>query len=236
VNLTKDTIEYLCDRRFGIGADGLMMIEPSAVADFKMTYYNSDGLESTLCGNGSRCIVKYAFEKNIVEKNCRFESIVGVHFGQILSNQVEISMIDVPAILKLDENTFELNTGSPHYVSFQNDIQKVPLIDFAKKIRYSEAYPQGINVNLVEIVDETKGELSVRTYERGVEDETYSCGTGITAASLCFMALHPLCNQVRVLSKGGVFEVGAIHVDGQFKNVWLRGDAQKVFEGEIEVS
>ena len=214
----KDFIRQLCDRRFGIGGDGLILLENDPAADFKMVYYNSDGNESSMCGNGGRCIVTFAHFLDIFEDKTKFEAIDGLHEAEIHNGIIKLKMSDVISIKNIDGN-FELNTGAPHYVAFVENVEKYKVFENGNKIRNSASYCQeGINVNFVEEISED--EIFIRTYERGVEDETFSCGTGATASALVFLKdkNQPSVN-VNVL--GGKLKVYADQ-DGQtFKNIWL---------------
>ena len=236
--LDKNIVKRLCDRRFGIGADGLILIENDLEEIWRMTYYNSDGNESTMCGNGGRCFVKYLYDHAYIEpdKSINFIAVDGYHKGiyDESADQVQIQMIDVAGIEAIDENTFVLNTGSPHYVSFVENLDKVDIYSFGKNVRYSERYKRdGINVNAVSI--DGKGKLRILTYERGVEDETYSCGTGAVAAAIAYAQKEKWSGQVQLLAKGGSlkvwFDKGG---EGTFCNVKLKGKAEFVYQGTID--
>lgn len=233
--LTIDKIKYLCDRRFGIGGDGLMELIESDRGDFEMRYYNSNGKESSFCGNGGRCIAQFARDLGIIQKNStKFIFKEKVYTADYLENGlISLKMQDVKGIAEMGEDLY-FCTGSPHYVHFSQDVETIDLIPYARKIRYSEKFPNGINVNIVEKINDTT--IKMRTYERGVEDETYSCGTGVTAAAI---ALHfkKLCsaNIISVLTKGGSFSVEFVEQNGLYTNIHLIGPAMKVFEGSIEV-
>jgi diaminopimelate epimerase len=231
--LTLEKIKHLCDRRFGIGADGLMELLESTEADFEMRYYNSDGNESSFCGNGGRCIAQFAKDLGMI-KNDRAQFIFKekTYWVDYLENGlISLLMQDVNGIESKGEDLY-FCTGSPHYVHFRENIEGVDLIPFARKIRYSEEFPKGINVNLVEVINETT--IKMRTYERGVEDETYSCGTGVTAAAIAFhYQKMTLSNTVSVHTKGGNFKVEFEEENGHYKNIKLIGPALKVFEGSI---
>ena len=180
-----DLVKKMCDRRFGIGADGLILLENHESLDFQMIYYNSDGNESTMCGNGGRCIVAFALFLNVFENKVKFNAIDGLHEAEINGDVVKLKMIDVPEIAKIGVD-YQLNTGSPHFVRYVEDVQNLDVYKNGYEIRNSEPYKkEGINVNFVSKISEN--EVFVRTYERGVEDETYSCGTGVTASCLTFM-------------------------------------------------
>lgn len=228
----KDFIEKLCTRRFGIGADGLILLENDDKFDFKMVYYNSDGSESTMCGNGGRCLVAFAFFLDIFEEKCIFSAIDGLHEAEINNGIIKLKMIDVETINR-DGNDFVLNTGSPHYVQYVNEIEDFNVFENGKNIRNSENYSQeGINVNFVKQLSENQ--IFVRTYERGVEDETYSCGTGVTASALTFIEKNNLLS-VDIKTLGGNLKVYAEKEGSTFKNIWLEGPAKQVFKGKIEI-
>jgi len=224
-------IKKMCDRRFGIGADGLILLENDPQHDFKMVYYNSDGNQSTMCGNGGRCIVKFAQDLQLIEKETVFTAIDGMHNATILNDAVSLQMIDVNRISQNEDGSVFLDTGSPHYVTLVNQIDDFPMYDFGKQIRYSKTYePGGTNVNVVEKTGENT--FKMRTYERGVEDETLSCGTGATAVA---MALHFLgettVNKVSLKVPGGALTVSFETKNGPYSKVYLTGAAQFVFKG-----
>ncbi|MEC5394436.1 diaminopimelate epimerase [Bergeyella sp. RCAD1439] len=227
-------IEKLCDRRFGIGGDGLILLETDEndAFDFRMVYYNADGNESTMCGNGGRCLVAFAHFLDVFEEKCRFIAIDGPHEAQIDNGIVKLKMIDVEKIEK-DGEDFVLNTGSPHYVRYVDSLQTLDVYQEGRNLRNAEAYKsEGINVNFVEKKDDQT--LFVRTYERGVEDETYSCGTGATAAALTFLKSTPK-NSVAIKVLGGNLKVYAEQNNDHFHNIWLEGPAQQVFRGKIDL-
>ncbi|GAA4818373.1 diaminopimelate epimerase [Litoribaculum gwangyangense] len=225
-------ISFLCDRRFGIGADGLILLENHPDLDFKMVYYNADGRESTMCGNGGRCLVAFAQHLGVIDNKAVFEAIDGVHHASIDSNMVKLQMQDVPVIEKHQNHVF-LNTGSPHHVQFEEAIDNFDIKNKGASIRYGEPYNEaGSNVNFVKKISETT--FRVRTYERGVEDETLSCGTGVTAVAL---AMHYIGetekNNITIHAEGGELQVTFDVENGLYKNVWLVGSAKFVFKGEI---
>ena len=227
-----EIIEKLCDRRFGIGGDGLILLENHDIFDFKMVYYNSDGNESTMCGNGGRCIVAFAHFLDVFEDKTTFEAIDGKHEAEIHNGIIKLKMIDVDVIKNVAED-FELNTGSPHYVTFVEMLKDYKVFENGNNIRNSSSYnAEGINVNFVEEVAEN--EIFVRTYERGVEDETFSCGTGVTAAALVYLK-DKNQSSVNVKVLGGNLKVYA-EKDGKiFRNIWLEGPAKQVFKGKFNL-
>lgn len=235
IDLTAEQIKYLCDRRFGIGADGLMLLELEPGADFKMVYFNSDGNESTMCGNGGRCISAFAKKLGVINDRAKFIAIDGLHEAVIHEGFVSLKMNDVKNIEKTD-NYFYLNTGSPHYVKFVEDINHYNVHEEGKKIRYNERFAaEGTNVNFIEKKDD---QVFVRTYERGVENETLSCGTGVTASALV-AAINGQAtgkNYCKISTLGGDLRVKFDKVlESNFYNIWLEGPAEFVFEGTIEV-
>jgi diaminopimelate epimerase len=233
--LSTKQVHFLCDRRFGIGADGLMLLNAKEGYDFEMIYYNSDGSQSTMCGNGGRCIVKFASQIGIHKYSYRFLAIDGVHEAEIDKNIVRLKMNDVTSVEEHPSYAV-LNTGSPHFVKFASDVENIDVVETGRDIRNSKAYAEeGINVNFVENISED--EIFVRTYERGVEDETLSCGTGVTAAALV-SAHNPLgFNRVEVKTPGGRLSVEYNKLDDtHFENIWLCGPAEFVFKGETEIN
>lgn len=225
-------IERLCDRRFGIGGDGLILLEHDNASDFRMVYYNSDGNESTMCGNGGRCIVAFAHFLNVFDKETSFNAIDGLHEAEIDGNIVKLKMINVSEINK-DGSNFVLNTGSPHFVQYVSDLKNLDVYKEGYAVRNSDTYKkEGINVNFVEKTGNS--DLFVRTYERGVEDETFSCGTGATAAALSLMS-EENTNEVDIQVLGGKLKVYAEKEGDAFKNIWLEGPADQVFKGKISL-
>jgi diaminopimelate epimerase len=234
-DLTEKQVLFLCDRRFGIGADGLMLLNLVPGYDFEMKYYNADGRESSMCGNGGRCLVKFANDVGIIKSEYKFLAIDGPHRASInTDNTVSLKMNDVDTI-KYDNGNFILNTGSPHFVTHAFDVMHMDIVKKAKDIRYNNEFKsEGINVNFVQETDE-KDKIIVRTYERGVEDETFSCGTGVTAAALVSAHNDNGFNRVEVQTKGGLLSVDFDKIGEQFRNIWLNGPVAKVFEGTVEV-
>ena len=228
-------VKEICDRRFGIGADGLMLLENDADADFKMVYYNSDGKESSMCGNGGRCISAFAKKLGIINDKGIFVAIDGNHEFIIEEDVVKLKMIDVEtADMQIDTNDYVLCTGSPHYVSFRNEIDKIEIVSEARKIRYSDTYREkGINVNFSEVKND---KVHMRTYERGVEDETLSCGTGTVAVALCVAERDNIkSGYVEILTPGGNLKVSFRKEESKFTDVWLQGPAKLVYEGTINI-
>lgn len=226
----QELIELFCHRKFGIGADGLILLENIESADFNMIYFNADGRQSSMCGNGGRCITAFANEKAVISHQAKFNAIDGLHEADIRSDgEVALQMQSVDSIQYVDDH-FILDTGSPHYVAFVEDVDDIDVKELGSTIRYSAKFrEEGINVNFVEL---TANGLNVATYERGVEDETLSCGTGVTAAALAFAKKFKKKGTVAIKTKGGDLKVGFDTDDFEsFRNIWLIGPATKVFEG-----
>jgi len=234
-NLSTKQIKFICDRHFGIGADGLMLLGKKEGYDFEMVYYNADGNESSMCGNGGRCLVKFASDRGIFKSTYHFIAIDGEHLAEIDTHgTVSLQMQDVNAVAF--HKTFAvLNTGSPHFVKFATNVPEIDVFTTGNEIRYSKEFaPDGINVNFVESINDNS--IFVRTYERGVENETLSCGTGVTAAALLSAHNEKGFNTVIVKTPGGNLRVKYDRIDEQhFENIWLCGPAVFVFKGEIEV-
>ncbi|PWT72145.1 MAG: diaminopimelate epimerase [Bacteroidetes bacterium] len=233
--LTMDKVKFLCDRRFGIGADGLMLMNQKTGFDFEMKYYNADGRESSMCGNGGRCMVKFAYDMGIHKGKYCFQAVDGPHEAEIDDDgTVNLRMQDVHEINDYHSD-FILDTGSPHYVKVVSDVMDYDVLHRGMDIRYSTDFAkEGINVNFVE--QKRPDEIIVRTYERGVEDETLSCGTGVTASAIVCYHNEIGFNDVTVLTRGGKLVVRFDKTnENSFQNVWLCGPAEKVFEGEIEL-
>ena len=226
-------VERLCDRRFGVGADGLILLENHDKYNFTMVYYNSDGNESTMCGNGGRCLVAFAKQMGVISDKAEFEAGDGYHFATIDSNNiVSLQMKDVD-VIDIKENYTFLNTGSPHHVEIVEDLAHYNIKEEGAKIRYSNLYGKaGSNVNFVaQLNDDT---FAVRTYERGVEDETLSCGTGVTAVAIAmFVNKKTASNHVNLNVEGGKLAVNFEEKNGVFTHVNLIGPATFVFEGTI---
>lgn len=234
--LTTSQIAFLCDRRFGIGADGLILLSDSEEHDFKMIYYNSDGRESSMCGNGGRCIVAFAYQLGAIGPQCSFEAIDGLHEAQISGKEVKLKMGKPQGYQPLAEHTVWLDTGSPHYVRFQEEaVSQLDVDQEGREIRNSEAYrAEGTNVNFVNVLGEAQ--LQVRTYERGVEAETLSCGTGVTACAYAYHQSNPATSgTIQVKTEGGNLSVEIQNFQQHDEAVFLIGPATFVYEGDIAV-
>ncbi len=225
-------VALLCDRRFGIGADGLILLENHDSLDFKMVYYNADGNESSMCGNGGRCLVAFAKQLGVIKDKAVFEAIDGLHHAAIDGDIVKLQMVDVHTVEKYENHVF-LDTGSPHHVQFENKIESFDIKTEGSKIRYGAPYNEaGSNVNFVKKVSDQI--FAVRTYERGVEDETLSCGTGATAVALAMHAINKTKDNLITLQvPGGELQVSFEVENGVYKNVWLIGPARLVFKGAV---
>lgn len=229
-------IAQLCDRRFGIGADGLILLENDNSTDFRMVYFNSDGNESTMCGNGGRCLVAFAKQLGLIQKKAVFNAVDGLHTAMIDENNiVKLQMKDVQDIKSGAHYTF-LNTGSPHHVEMVSNLKDLEVQKLGSEIRYSGLYgKEGSNVNFVTQIDEVT--FAIRTYERGVEAETLSCGTGATAVAIAmFHEGKTNVNEIKIMVEGGALEVSFDEKQGEFHDVFLKGPATFVFEGHITLT
>ncbi len=235
--LTTDDTELvgkLCERRFGIGADGLILLQPSDKHVFDMVYFNADGQVGSLCGNGSRCAVQCVHSMGLFDRSCKFTASDGVHSASRLKDgTIQLKMQPVQSV-EVGKGYYIMDTGSPHYVTFVEDLSDLDIVQSGRAIRYADRFREtGINVNFVE---EDASSLEVNTYERGVEDETLSCGTGVTAAALA----HALNQQlekghVKVQTKGGSLTVKFKKDPAGFKDIWLCGPAVEVFQGKVSI-
>lgn len=236
-DLSTDQIQFLCDRKMGVGADGLIKLSSNVEFDFEMEYYNSDGSQS-FCGNGARCSVAFAKSLGVINESTRFLAIDGPHNAEISKEGiVKLEMLKVSAFMELN-NDYIAETGSPHYVRFYESDEKIDIVSFGKSIRYSDMFiAEGINVNAVYV--EAERELRVYTYERGVEDETLSCGTGVTACALAYIyrTKQEMNMPIVIHTKGGELSVvvGDYSKDEGFDDIWLFGPALKVFDGSIDI-
>ena len=228
-------IERLCDRRFGVGGDGLMLLEDHPTLDFTMRYFNSDGREASMCGNGGRCIAAFAVHQGVVKTpdSFKFMAVDGEHHASYDDGIVTLKMIDVDKITLGDAHTF-LDTGSPHHVQFVDDVKQVDIVKEGRTIRHSELYsPDGTNVNFVNFNGDN--EITVRTYERGVEDETLACGTGVVACAIASHLKEPKYSDFNINVMGGKLRVFFSKQNDLFQDIWLEGPATFVFSGTIEV-
>lgn len=228
-------IAGLCDRRFGIGADGLILLAADPVLDFRMYYFNADGKKGSMCGNGGRCIVHFAKYLQLIREDTQFRAPDGLHRAKIKKNMVDLQMraVKKSSFKKIGDDFF-VDTGSPHCVRFTKDVAHLAVSSVGKKLRYAPCFEEigGTNVNFVEV--HSAQSIRVRTYERGVEAETYSCGTGVTAAALCLAAgAEKAFNRVWADTKGGTLEVSWTETKDAYDNIFLKGDAKQVFRGEI---
>lgn len=224
-------IAKLCNRHFGIGADGVILLENDLESDFKMVYFNADGSE-TMCGNGGRCAVAFAKRLNIINLKTNFIAFDGLHYAEIENDMVSLKMIDVKDI-RIQDNAVFAYTGTQHHVEMVGNLDKYPVFENGKKIRESYSEP-GSNVNFVEQLNEST--FRVRTYEKGVENETLACGTGVTAVAIAMHKTNKTkSNLVHLPVEGGKLEVSFKEVNGIYKDVFLKGPATFVFDGSIEL-
>lgn len=226
----------LCDRRFGIGADGIMLIREHRDFDFEMLYFNADGNEGSMCGNGGRCIAAFARDLGITGADSTFLAVDGPHHARISADGiVSLGMKDVSQV-EANSGDYILDTGSPHYVKIVTGLQELDVVREGRAIRYNERFRrEGINVNFTEASD---GSCAVRTYERGVEDETYACGTGVTAVALAMAMKDNLSGEhtFALQAKGGMLSVSFNRTGEQsFTGIYLTGPAESVFTGEVSI-
>lgn len=228
-------IRELCDRKFGVGADGLMLLRPSLENDFTMMYFNSDGYEGTMCGNGGRCLVLFAKDCGYINKRTGiiFDAVDGIHVADILENgNVSLKMKDVKSIKKMG-NGFGLDTGSIHHVEYVDNLVDMDVCREGRVIREHKMYaPAGCNVNYIHV--DNDGSIRIRTYERGVENETLACGTGSVAAAIVHHANGAVLNKYHVRARGGELWVKFEYDNGTYQNIWLEGPAEFVFYGVWE--
>lgn len=226
-------VAFLCDRKFGIGADGLILLENEEGVDFKMVYFNSDGNESSMCGNGGRCLVAFAEHLGVIKESTTFNAVDGLHFATIKEGIVSLQMKNVDDV-KVKPNATFLDTGSPHHVQLVENIKSLKVKEEGAKLRYGLYGEKGSNINFVEPLGDAS--FKVRTYERGVEDETLSCGTGVTAVAI---AMHKTgktkANTIQIEAEGGDLEIKFDVSDNVYSNVFLTGPAKFVFKGKINV-
>jgi len=236
-DLNSSQIKAICNRRFGIGADGLIIIRSHKEADFEMIYFNSDGQASSMCGNGGRCIVMFAYQHQYIKDSCSFIAVDGMHQATIHDNLISLEMSHISQLEQRGE-AFILNTGSPHYVYLTKDsLERSNFTETAQAIRYSEPFAEeGININAFQIVSPSL--IKGITYERGVEDITLSCGTGVTAMAIVHSFIQKMNGNLEITVKnlGGELSVQFTKDANAISNVWLKGPAVCVFEGEITLS
>lgn len=240
LRLSSDQIKLICDRKFGVGADGMMFYSNSDDFDFSMSYFNADGKKGSMCGNGGRCLVAFSRYIGNTNPKVKFIAVDGIHEAEVLYNDdqssyVKLKMGDLP-IYKIKDHYFEIETGSPHYVTFKKGINQIDVFKEGKSIRNNNLYKEnGINVNFVEV---RQDQLFVRTYERGVEDETLSCGTGVTASAIAHSLNSgntAIQQSYTILTLGGQLKVDFRFENKQFQNIWLSGPGTLVFKGQIEI-
>ena len=233
VSLDVKTINFLCDRHFGIGADGMMLLEQADGFDFRMKYYNSDGNEGTMCGNGGRCIVRFAESLGLIKNKAHFIAVDGEHFAEINNDKISLQMQNLSEF-KLVDNQYLLDTGSPHFVKFVDNINDVDIFNEGKELRYNKKVGEGgANINFVQIKENI---VKVGTYERGVEAETLSCGTGVTAVAIStYLKIGKTKTNFNIETKGGKLNVKFKEENGLFSDIWLTGPAEFVFKGSIEI-
>jgi diaminopimelate epimerase len=232
---SKELIESLCHRRFGIGSDGLILLQEAEGYDFRMVYFNADGGEGSMCGNGGRCVVRFAHDLGVFTDSTTFIAVDGPHEATVEGDVIRLRMSPVASVEEHEEYDF-MNTGSPHYVTYVDNIQQADVVETGKDIRYGPIYGPigGTNVNFVEV--QKDNQLSVRTYERGVEDETYSCGTGVTACALSAHIREGWESPIVVHTVGGTLEVDFNEPFlGSFDDIYLIGPAVRVYEGAVAV-
>ena len=237
---TEEFIHAICSPRTGIGADGAMVLTRSSKADFGMRYFNADGPEATMCGNGGRCIAWFADLLGIGGDEKRFEAVDGMHTATILSRsgntaRIRLQMVDVESVVVDSEGDVLLDTGSPHLVRRVESLD-MDVVGIGAELRYGPktAATKGANINFVEVLGE--GELALRTYERGVENETLACGTGATATAIAVChTLQPDVRHFGLKALGGHLEVEfEVDSEGRYHNIFLTGPARLVFAGELE--
>ena len=230
----KVLIKNLCHRKFGIGADGLLLLESSKEFDFKMIYFNADGNEGTMCGNGGRCIVAFAKKLEIIDSKTSFEAVDGTHQATMFNDIVSLKMNNVNSIDNHKDHIF-LDTGSPHHVEFLDDVSTIDVLKKGKEIRYGSPYfEKGTNVNFVQQIKPDT--YKVRTYERGVENETLSCGTGVTAVAIAAdFSQRSNSKNIKLQTIGGDLEVSFQNDKNSYKHITLKGPATFVFKGSVEI-
>lgn len=229
-----DLVSWLCDRHFGVGADGLMLLRTASNADFEMIYFNADGKQGSLCGNGGRCITLFAYHLGLIKNETHFLAYDGIHHAKLSGqNQVSLQMSDVREITAIDDHLIYVNTGSPHVIKQVTQLEDFNVVEEGRKVRYDQRFGMdGVNVNFVEWRD---GKLYIRTYERGVENETLACGTGVTAAAIAASTWQLTDGEfIAVEAVGGSLSVRFERDAVGFSNIWKSGPAKFVFKGSID--
>lgn len=237
LKLEIDQIQRLCHRNYGIGSDGLILLEESSTADFDMQFFNPDGSSGMMCGNGGRCVVAFANNLNLFKERCVFNAPDGLHKAELIDGQVRLQMIDTENPIVFSDGIY-MNTGTSHFVCFVDDVDSIDVETLGRKLRFDERFTpyKGANVNFVSI--EGANEIKIRTYERGVEAETLACGTGITASAIAYSLNQNRPNgeyEIKINSKGGRLKVCFTKNANKFTQIWLQGGADFVFEGEIGI-
>ena len=234
--LSEHQFREMCDRHRGIGADGVILLEPSNSVDFEMKYFNSDGKLSSLCGNGARCVVLYAYKNKIINGKTKFSATDGTHEAWLTSSdKVKIQIKEIKKILKHKES-FVINTGSPHYLKIMDNISDLNVKKEGSAIRYSKDFiPEGINVNFIQIKNNSN--FLIRTYERGVEDETLACGTGAVAAAIVMHNIGKTSGNtnIEIETLGGSLNVNFDFENSVYKNIFLEGPVKYVFSGTYKL-
>ena len=234
-DFTESQIQHLCNRHFGVGSDGLILLEESEKADFAMRFFNPDGSSGMMCGNGGRCIIAYAAAAGLFEKNCIFEAPDGIHKGRMEEDGISLQMLNPTRITTFPDGIY-MNTGTSHFVHFVDNLESLDLEAQGRKFRYDLRFEQynGCNANFVRL--ENDDSISIRTYERGVEAETLACGTGITAAAIATAIKQNKTDGkhiTTVLARGGKLQLCYTKQGNDFSEVFLKGRADFVFLGEI---
>ncbi|AZQ60739.1 diaminopimelate epimerase [Flammeovirga pectinis] len=229
-----EKVAFLCHRRFGIGADGLILIRLKEGYDFEMVYFNADGHLGSMCGNGGRCAVRFAHTLGLFENKTSFWAADGAHEATLDDKQLVHLLMNPPGEIEVNNDHYFMDTGSPHYVRFENDLANFDCVTEGKAIRHNERFnEEGTNVNFAQVTG--KQSLDVRTFERGVEDETYACGTGVTACAIAANIEHDMQSPIQVKVLGGQLAVGFTKVsDKKYTDIILTGPATPVFNAEIE--
>ena len=235
LNLTKSQIYNLCNRNVGIGGDGLILIKESSKTDFKILHYTSDGNLGSLCGNGSRCAILYAYRNNIINKHTVFEAFDGIHKAEIINDELISMQMKLNSRIVENDYGMWVDTGSPHLIVETTNVDELDVRNLGRSIRYNDYYKkEGVNVNFVE---RTSDEVfKIRTYERGVEDETRACGTGSTASAICMNYIGKTSsNKMKMKCLGGDLEVKFLKRNKKYSEISITGPAKFVFEGIIDI-